>query len=149
MMLACSTMQGSTAIDKPASGPTIWGTETLQYRKSVLSNVPARRFLNLLKIAYADGLDYNVFDPNNQATRFEVTQMGIGLLQPYQDSGAIFGYEIVCDERNNTDEVMDAEALIVRFYVKFTPIAKRILLEAVLMRTGASFSEQIALDSAA
>jgi Phage tail sheath protein subtilisin-like domain len=134
-------------IDKIGSGPVIWGAETLQYQKSILSTVSARRFLNFLKIAYADGLDYNVFDPNNDQTRFEIVQMGRNLCQPFKDAGGLIDFEIVCDEGNNPPSLMDEEAVSVRMYLKITPTAKRILLEAVLLKTGASFSEQIALDA--
>lgn len=139
-------MQINCIVHKSGVGPTIWAEETLQRKKSVLSSVHARLLLNALEVGYADALERGVlFDPNNAFTRYLAEQIGMTILEPVKAEGGLYSYEIVVDERNNTPEVIDQDALRVDIYLKIVRTAKRILLRAILLRTGADFSEEIEL----
>jgi hypothetical protein len=129
-------------IDRPVVGPVIWSEETLQRKKSALSSLHTRRLLNALQIAYADSLDYvALFEPNNQFTRYNVTQVGERLLAPIKRAGGLYFYKVVCDESNNPPDLIDQDIIRVDIYVQVTRTAKRVLLRTVLQRTGASFAE--------
>lgn len=139
-------VQINCIVHKSGVGPTIWAEETLQRKKSVLSSVHARLLLNALEVGYADALERGVlFDPNNAFTRYQAEQIGMTILEPVKAEGGLYSYEIVVDERNNTPEVIDQDALRVDIYLKIVRTAKRILLRAILLRTGADFSEEIEL----
>lgn len=129
-------------IDRDSVGPVIYSEETLQRRKSILSSVHARRLLNLLKVSYADELDYSTFDPNNSHTRFICKQVGENVLKPHKDDGGLYFYEIICDGRNNSNEQINAEEVHVWQVLQITPAAKKIILKSILTPVGgASFSE--------
>lgn len=130
-------------INKKSTGPTIWGENTLQVKKSILSAVHSRRLLNALVSAYADALDYSVFEPNNPFTRYSVEQIGYTVINPILRAGGLLGGKVYCNSDNNPPDQIDAEQLVVDVYLKITPTAKQILLRAVLARTGASFSELV------
>lgn len=130
-------------INKKSTGPTIWGENTLQVRKSILSAVHSRRLLNALVSAYADALDYSVFEPNNPFTRYNVEQIGYTVVNPILRAGGLLDAKVLCNSDNNPPDQIDAEQLVVDVYLKITPTAKQILLRAVLARTGASFSELV------
>lgn len=132
--------------DKPLLGPVVMAEETLQVKKSVLSSVHARRILNLIKTGLVDGLDYTLFEPNTEYTRFQAVQLGDTLLEPMTDEGGakgLYDYRIKCDEENNTPEVIDADQLAYDVYLKITRVIKGILVRGILTRTGASFEETI------
>ena len=136
-------------IDKIGAGPTIWDEVTLQLKASVLSGVHARRLMNMIEVAYADGLDYvALFDPNNSYTQFKADQVGRRLLQPIKDAEGIYDFEIVTDERINIDEVVEDEMMKVDVYVDVVRTAKRIVLTGILTPKGAKFAELIAMRGA-
>lgn len=125
----------------------VYDEETLQLKKSVLSSVHARRLLNILISAYADALDTNtLFEPNNQFTRFNARQLGLSILKPIQAEGGLYWADVICDDSNNNNDVIDMDVLRVDMYLQIVRAAKRILLRAVLTRTGErAFSEAIAI----
>ena len=132
--------------DKPLLGPVVMAEETLQVKKSVLSSVHARRILNLIKTGLVDGLDYTLFEPNTDYTRFQAVQLGDTILGPMTDEGGakgLYEYRIKCDDENNTSEVIDADQLAYDVYLKITRVIKGILVRGILTRTGASFEEII------
>lgn len=53
----------------------------------------------------------------------------------------IYDYLIICDERNNTADVIDANTLVVDIYLKPTRAAEFILANFYATRTGVSFQE--------
>jgi len=132
--------------DRPKVGPVVMGEETLQSKKTVLSSVHARRILNRIKVGLADGLDYVLFDPNTEWTRIQATELGHTLLRPMtrgDGMGGLYDYRIVCDSRNNTPDVIDAEQLAYDVYLKIVQVIKGIHVRAILTRTGANFEELI------
>jgi len=132
--------------DRPKIGPVVMGEETLQSKKTVLSSVHARRILNRIKVGLSDALDWTIFDPNTEWTRIQATELGHTLLRPMtrgDGMGGLYDYRIVCDARNNTPDVIDAEQLAYDVYLKITQVIKGIHVRAILTRTGASFEELI------
>lgn len=131
-------------LDKKLTGPTVFDEETLQVKSSILSSVHARRILNLIKVGLADGLEYTLFDPNTEATRYQAVELGKTLLDPIHKAGGLYNYLIVCDETNNTPDVIDADVLAYDVYLKIVRVIKGIAVRAILTRTGVSFTEVIA-----
>lgn len=128
-------------IDKPGNGPVIWGEETLEVKKSLLSSVHARRLVSQLEVSLVDGLDYTLFEPNNEFTRNQAVQLGRGFLKPYKDSGALYDFRIQCNDDNNPPEIIDLDALSYRVFLKVVRAIKGIMLDVILTRTGANFTE--------
>ena len=132
--------------DRPKIGPVVMGEETLQSKKTVLSSVHARRILNRIKVGISDALDYQLFEPNTEWTRIQATELGHTLLRPMtrgDGMGGLYDYRIVCDARNNTPDVIDAEQLAYDIYLKITQVIKGIHVRAILTRTGVGFDEII------
>lgn len=128
-------------IDKPGNGPTIMGEETLEVKKSLLSSVHARRLVSQLEVSLVDGLDYVLFEPNNEFTRNQAVQLGRNFLKPYKDNGALYDFKIQCNDQNNPPEIIDLDALSYRVFLKVVRAIKGIMLDVILTRTGASFTE--------
>ena len=130
-------------IDKRGTGPVVMGEETLQFKKSVLSSVHARRILNIIKTGLVDGLEYTLFDPNTEYTRNQALQIGETILKPILRGGGLYDYRQICDERNNTPDVIDNDALDYDVYLKIVRVVKGIMVRGILTRTGANFDEII------
>ena len=91
-------------------------------------------------------MDYVLFDPNTEWTRIQATELGHTLLRPMtrgDGMGGLYDYRIVCDHRNNTPDVIDAEQLAYDVYLKIVQVIKGIHVRAILTRTGANFEELI------
>lgn len=131
-------------LDRKITGPTVFAEETLQSKKSVLSSVHARRILNVIRTGITDGLDYTLFEPLSETTRFNAIALGNTILQPIKKAGGLYAYLIKCDEDNNTPDVIDADVLAYDIYLKITRVAKGIAARAILTRTGVEFTEVIA-----
>lgn len=134
-------------LDKKGNGPVVFAEETLQVKSTILSSVHARRILNFIKTGLVDGLEYSLFDPNTEQTRFQAIQLGETILKPIKKGGGLYDYRIKCDDENNDSEVIDADQLAYDCYLKIVRVIKGIHVRAILTRTGASFDEQIDMDN--
>lgn len=135
----------------PGSGNVIWGQKTLTTTASALDRVNVRRLLIIIEKAMAVSLRSFLFEPNNENTRFRVTAMLDSYLDTLSGAGAFQtttadtkGYQVVCDETNNTPDTIDRNELHVDVYVKPIRIAEFIQLQVIVTTTGASFDELIA-----
>jgi phage tail sheath protein FI len=127
----------------PNDGYVVYGQKTLYRKPSAFDRLNVRRlFLTLEKETQAL-LKYFVFEPNTFSTR----QRLIGALTPLFDNAKIndglYDYTIVCDERNNTPDVIDNNQLNVDIYIKPVRAAEFILADFIATRTGVNFSELV------
>jgi phage tail sheath protein FI len=58
-----------------------------------------------------------------------------------KNTQGIFDYLIICDERNNTPEIIDDGVLVIDIYVKPVRTAEFILCNFYATRTGTNFQE--------
>ena len=130
-------------IDKKGNGPVVFAEETLQVKKTILSNVHARRILNFIKTGLTDGLEYMLFDPNNPQTRIRAVQLGDTICFPFKKGGGLYDYRIKCDDENNTPDVINTNILAYDTFLKISRVIKGVYVRAVLTRTGVAFEEVI------
>lgn len=132
--------------DRAGVGSVVMAEETLQFKKSVMSSVHARRIMNTIKTALVDGLDYTLFDPNTESTRFRAVQLGETILAPMKrgdGSGGLYDYRIKCDGQNNDGTVIDSDQLAYAVFLKIVRVIKGVGIKAILTPTGAQFDEYI------
>jgi hypothetical protein len=127
----------------PSDGYVIYGQKTLYRKPSAFDRLNVRRlFLTLEKETQAL-LKYFVFEPNSFTTR----QRLVGALTPVFDKAksndGLYDYTIVCDERNNTPDVIDNNELRVSIYIQPVRTAEFILADFIATRTGINFNEVI------
>lgn len=128
-------------------GHQIYGQRTEQSKQSALSFVNVRRLLIVLEKSMSVSLRSFVFEPNNALTRFRVEAMLVEYLDQLSAQGAFQleandrGYNVVCDETNNTPDVIDNSELRVDVFVKPSRAVEFIRLRTIITSTGASFEE--------
>ena len=124
-------------------GYAIFGQKTLYRKPSAFDRINVRRLFLTLEKETKQLLKYYVFEPNTFTTR----QRLIGSLQPTFDrakvNDGLYEYQIICDERNNTPDVIDNNELKISIYIKPVRTAEFILADFIGTRTGVSFSELI------
>lgn len=122
-------------------GITIWGQKTAQTKASATDRVNVRRLLLVLEKSISKSLNYSDFEMNNPFTRLQITQMVESFMRRVQARNGVYEYRVVCDESNNTPEVIDGNQMNVDVYLQPQKSAEFIRLQAVITRTGVSFDE--------
>ena len=82
-------------------------------------------------------------EPNNAFTRRRLVDTLQPVFQSYKSSQGIYDFMIVCDESNNTPQVIDNNELKLAVLLKPVRTAEFILIDFVATRTDANFSEII------
>jgi len=127
----------------PNEGFVIYGQKTLLKQPSAFDRINVRRlFLNLEK-ATAATVKYFVFEPNTVLTRTRVVNTLTPLFTNAKNTEGLYDFLIVCDERNNTPSVIDANELVVDIYLKPVRTAEFILVNFYATQTSQNFSELV------
>jgi len=135
----------------PGSGNVIWGQKTETTTASALDRVNVRRLLIIIEKAMALSLRIFLFESNDENTRFRITAMLDSYLDTLSGAGAFQttaddpkGFKVVCDETNNTPDIVDRNELHVDVFVKPIRVAEFIQLQVIVTSTGANFNELVA-----
>lgn len=75
--------------------------------KSDYNYLHVRELLNTIELQVEDVLRNYVFTYNNPVTRLNIVNSVAPILQAIKDSGALYDYELIMDESNNTAEIID------------------------------------------
>jgi phage tail sheath protein FI len=124
----------------PGSGIRIWGADTLQSQASALSNVSVRRLMIFLEKSLSIAALYSVFDPNDEILRAQMVEICERFLKPIKDGRGLYSYGVICDDTNNPPEVTANGDLMLDVEIDPVLPAKRVLLTAIITKTGAVFS---------
>lgn len=117
-------------------GVIVYGADTMYAVASALNDIGIRRMLAMLHSAVQLNNLFAVFQPNDSILRARQRQALNNLLEPIRRGRGLYWYEVICDERNNPNDVVANGDLIVDVYLDPTRYTKRIHLNAVVPRTG-------------
>ena len=124
-------------------GTVLFGDKTLLSKPSAFDRINVRRLFIVLEKAIARAARFSMFEFNDQFTRAQF----IALVEPYlrdvQGRRGITDYRVVCDDTNNTGEVIDRNEFIGDIYIKPARSINFIQLNFVAVRTGVSFEEVV------
>lgn len=128
-------------VNFPGDGPVIWGQKTLQMKPSAFDRVDVRRLFIVLEKAISTASKYFLFEKNTDFTRRRLVGMIEPFLRDVQGREGIYDFLVVCDETNNSGEVIDRNELICDIYLKPTKTAEFIVLNFIATKTGVNFQE--------
>jgi len=123
----------------PGQGVVVWGQKTLQGRPSALDRVNVRRLLIKLKKFIASSSRYLVFEQNTAATRNRFLNIVNPFLESVQSNSGLSAFKVVMDDSNNTPDVIDRNQLVGQIFIQPTRTAEFIVLDFVVLPTGATF----------
>ena len=127
----------------PGQGQVIFGQKTLNKKPSAFDRINVRRLFLALERPVKKASRFFVFEQNSEFTRTRVVNTLTPVFERAKNNEGLYDYLIVCDERNNTPTVIDANELIVDIYIKPTRAAEYILVNFYATRTDANFEELI------
>ena len=125
----------------PGEGIVLFGDKTMQTKPSAFDRINVRRLFIVLEKAIATAAKYSLFEFNDEFTRSQFVSLVDPFLRDVQGRRGIYDYRVVCDETNNTPEVIDRNEFIGDIYIKPARSINFIQLNFVAVRTGVSFDE--------
>ena len=127
----------------PGSGPVLFGDKTALASPSAFDRINVRRlFLNIEKRArgLAEGV---LFEQNDAVTRSGFNAALSGYLSEVQARRGVTDYLVVCDDSNNTGEVIDRNEFVAEIFVKPTRSINYVTVTITATKTGVSFAEVV------
>jgi len=124
-------------------GTILFGDKTLLAKPSAFDRINVRRLFIVLEKAIATAAKYSLFEFNDQFTRSQFRNLVEPFLRDVQGRRGIYDFRVVCDETNNTGEVIDRNEFIGDIYIKPARSINFIQLNFVAVRTGVDFSEVV------
>lgn len=125
----------------PGQGTVLFGDKTLLARPSAFDRINVRRLFIILEKAVAIAAKSMLFEFNDPFTRSQFKNIVEPFLRDIQGRRGIYDYKVVCDETNNTAEVIDGQRFVGDIYIKPARSINFIQLNFVAVRTGVEFSE--------
>ena len=125
----------------PGQGTLLFGDKTLLARPSAFDRINVRRLFIVLEKAIATAAKFTLFEFNDEFTRAQFRNLVEPFLRDVQGRRGIIDFRVVCDETNNTGEVIDRNEFRGDIYIKPSRSINYIQLNFVAVRTGVEFSE--------
>jgi phage tail sheath protein FI len=125
----------------PGEGTVLYGDKTAQAKPSAFDRINVRRLFIVLEKAIATASKYSLFEFNDSFTRAQFVSLVEPFLRDVQARRGVIDFKVVCNERNNTPEVIDSNRFVADIYIKPARSINFIQLNFIATRTGVSFSE--------
>ena len=125
----------------PGEGTILFGDKTLQAKPSAFDRINVRRLFIVLEKAIATAAKYQLFELNDEFTRAMFRNMTEPFLREIQGRRGVTDFKVVCDNTNNTGEVIDQNQFVADIYIKPARSINFITLNFIATRTGVDFSE--------
>jgi phage tail sheath protein FI len=125
----------------PGQGTILFGDKTLLAKPSAFDRINVRRLFIVLEKAISIAAKFTLFEFNDEFTRAQFRNLVEPFLRDVQGRRGIYDFRVVCDETNNTGEVIDGNRFVGDIYIKPARAINFIQLNFVAVRTGVEFSE--------
>ena len=125
----------------PGEGTVLFGDKTLLDKPSAFDRINVRRLFIVLEKAISRAAKASLFEFNDEFTRAQFVNLVEPFLRLVQGRRGIYDFRVVCDETNNTPEVVDRNEFIGDIYIKPAKSINFIQLNFVAVRTGVAFDE--------
>lgn len=127
----------------PGEGTILFGDKTGSARPSAFDRINVRRLFIYLRKTIGRAARSFLFEQNNEFTRAQFKNLVEPVIRRIQGQGGIESFRVVCDETNNTPDVIDQNEFIGDIYVAPSRSINFIQLNFVATRTGVDFNELV------
>lgn len=125
----------------PGQGTVLFGDKTGLSAPSAFDRINVRRLFVTLEKAISTAAKFQLFEFNDEFTRANFRNIVEPFLREVQGRKGITDFLVVCDETNNTGDVIDRNEFVAEIFVKPARSINFITLQFVATRTGVSFEE--------
>ena len=127
----------------PGQGTILFGDKTMLAKPSAFDRINVRRLFIVLEKAISTASKFTLFEFNDAFTRSQFRNLVEPFLRDVQGRRGIFDFRVVCDDTNNTGEVIDRNEFIGDIYIKPARSINFIQLNFIAVRTGVDFEEVV------
>lgn len=127
----------------PGQGTVLFGDKTLQAKPSAFDRINVRRLFIVLEKAISVAAKYSLFEFNDAFTRAQFKNLVTPYLRNIQGRRGITDFLVVCDDTNNTPQVIDSNQFVGDIYIKPARSINFIQLNFVAVGTGVQFAEVV------
>ena len=127
----------------PGQGVMLYGDKTHQSRPSAFDRINVRRLFLVIERAISEAGQNVMFEFNDDFTRAEFVNIVEPFLREIQGRRGITDFRLVCDETNNTPEVIDRNEFVASCFIKPARSINYVTLNFVAVRTGVEFEEVV------
>jgi phage tail sheath protein FI len=124
-------------------GTVLYGDKTLLAKPSAFDRINVRRLFIVLEKAISTAAKFTLFEFNDEFTRAQFRNLVEPYLRDVQGRRGITDFRVVCDETNNTGEVIDRNEFVGDIYIKPARSINFIQLNFIAVRTGVEFEEVV------
>jgi len=125
----------------PGQGTVLFGDKTAQSKPSAFDRINVRRLFITLEKAISTAAKFQLFEFNDEFTRAQFRNLVEPFLRDIQGRRGLTDFSVVCDDTNNTGDVIDRNEFRADIFIKPARSINFIQLNFVATRTGVAFSE--------
>jgi len=125
----------------PGQGTMLFGDKTLLSRPSAFDRINVRRLFIVLEKAIATAAKAQLFEFNDEFTRAQFRNLIEPFLRDVKGRRGVTDFLVVCDDTNNTGQVIDSNRFVADIFIKPSRSINFITLNFIATRTGVDFSE--------
>ena len=125
----------------PGQGTVLFGDKTASSKPSAFDRINVRRLFITLEKAISTAAKFQLFEFNDEFTRAQFRNLVEPFLRDVQGRRGLTDFSVVCDETNNTGDVIDRNEFRADIFVKPARSINFIQLNFVATRSGVAFSE--------
>ena len=108
---------------------------------SAFNRINVRRLFMVVEKAIAAAAQFQLFEFNDAFTRSQFTSLITPFLRDVQGRRGLYDFKVICNESNNTGEVIDRNEFVADIFLKPAKSINFIQLNFIATRTGVSFDE--------
>ncbi len=135
------TSRVNAIISQPGIGIYLFGDKTALAYASAFDRINVRRLFLTVEQALERASQAQLFELNDQVTRSNFVNIVEPYLRDVQAKRGLYDFLVVCDETNNTPDVIDNNEFRADIFLKPTKSINYVTLTFVATRTGISFEE--------
>ena len=128
-------------VSLPGQGTMLFGDKTLLAKPSAFDRINVRRLFITLEKAVSTAAKAQLFEFNDEFTRAQFKNLVEPFLRDVKGRRGLTDFSVICDETNNTGQVIDSNSFVADIYIQPTRSINYITLNFVATRTGVSFTE--------
>ena len=128
-------------VTQPGIGTILFGDKTALGYASAFDRINVRRLFLTIEQALQRTAQAQLFELNDEITRANFINIVEPYLRDIQAKRGLYGFLVVCDETNNTPDVIDNNEFRADIYLKPAKSINYVTLTFVAVRTGVSFEE--------
>ena len=131
----------NSIVNQSGAGVLLFGDKTALAYASAFDRINVRRLFLTVEQALQKAAEAQLFEFNDQITRTNFVNIVEPYLRDIQSKRGIYDYLVICDETNNTPDVIDNNEFRADIFLKPAKSINYVTLTFVATRTGISFEE--------